>query len=372
MESSRSFLLVVALVVLLTASASGEEPAADPPSTVWVEPGTVIWDRPGAHGREVTRVQTVAELPVTEVTRGWMRVVYLDRSGWIERPEVGEGGRSPTDSPCAQIDLDSALRCVDLGWVWLVTDLDAAQSVGVERLLTELPSRYRLRYGAFDLDGDSTAWFAVLRRRQDYDAFLEQYRHRLAVDASAVASGRVAAMVFDAAGPPLEAVVTHEGAHLINRVALGEGVPVWLEEGSAGCLGLITDEGSVAGRTNSVPVLVYHDAGWSEEQTQVAHAGPRAAVVRLRAQASAGQLSLESVLGVERASFYRSPDRQQNYELSSLLTCYLAESVFPVASGGLVRAWHDSTIAAAVDDDWLPAELASWAEELLASLPSAQ
>lgn len=364
-------LAVTIVMGILSGYALAAQTDAPTEDTVWVEPGTVVWDRPGAHGREVARVQTVAELPVTETTSGWVRVVYLDRSGWIERPEVGsDEGRS--ESPCDQLVIEARMRCVDLDWVWLLTDLEADQSGAVERLLAELPTRYRLRYGDFQTQGGAKAWFAVLRQRSDYDAFLDQVRRQMAVDATAVASGRVAAMLFEVDATPVDAILTHEGVHLINRSALGEGVPVWLEEGAAGCLGLLADDGSVAGDTAFKPILVYHPSGWSEEQTTISHAGSRAAVARLRQKTSSGELAFEPVLSAGRRRFYDSPGRQQNYELSSLLTCYLAERVFPPSTGGLVAAWRETRIDTSLDDDWLPADLGVWADELLRPLEEAE
>ena len=361
----------IAFVVLALGSVLiAQGPPVDQPETIWVDPGTVVWDRPGPHGVEVARVQTVAELPIRDVAPGWVRVIYLGRSGWIEQPGI-EADRAGAASPCDRIDLGTDPRCIDLGWVWLMTDLSPAESAEAERLLAELPGRYGRRFGKFTSESGA-AWFAVLRERKDYENFLRQYRRGLAVDAMAVASGRVAAMLAQPNPASRAAVVIHEGVHLLNRVALGDGVPVWLEEGSAGCLDLVNDEGVVRGDTDFSPLLVYHDEGWSEERTKITHGGPRAALARLRDGTESDGQAFGEVVTAGRRRFYRPSERERNYELSSLLTCYLAQRVHPAATGGLVNAWRNELLSPRrLEQRALEAEMRAWAGELLAELESA-
>ncbi len=352
--------------------------AQQQPTTVWADSGSVLWNRPGPHGQEVARVQTLVELRVSEGVAGWVRVVYLGRSGWLEKPDYGSHlPQQVLSSPCADVDPASGLWCRNLGWVWLLTDLPDGDEVATyQGLLEQLPGRYRQRYGEFELDR-AVSWIAIMVEPREYQQFWQRYQSGEGSDHSALAAGRVAAVLVGDSWSATEKAVTHEAVHLLNRVALGDHLPVWLEEGVAGCFGLLSDQGTLEGSTTFSPVLVYHRAGFSEQQTSVTHTGTRAVFARTRESAQRLELDLEPVFAADRSTFYSPLHREHHYELASVVSCYLAEREMAGDRGGIVGANRDRALKrkpTAEASQQLASEVGRWAGSLLRqleTLPSA-
>ncbi len=333
-------LLWCCAISLMPASLRGDE-------FVRIKEGSVLWDRPGPHGRSVVRVQTPVEVEVLEEGWGWARVRYLDRSGWIQidATEVFDNTNARFACPPNQ----AAWNCKDLGWVLLITDIEASDHrQQVEMLLADLPGKYQSRYGG-SIEAGGKAWIGVFQDVEEFERFEQRHYGAGPGHSWAWASGTLATVLVSSVNERDLLAIEHEGVHLLNRLAFGPQLPTWLEEGSAGCLGLLEPEGGIRGHTKRRPVLIYHDAGWAEERSSVSHHGPRAALARVGARAMDGSLDLQEVVGRSRRDFYALESRGWRYELSAVTVCFLTDYLKSEGAPNLADSWRQNRLAASIE-----------------------
>ncbi len=122
---------------------------------------------------------------------------------------------------------------------------DVAEPALVTRL-TELAARiemaYRERY-ELTVVGETTASVVLFANQVDYARFRDGEPRLVGLDSRGHTSRGIVALFAEGEWGDVEATLTHELAHLLNRRAIGPALPPWLDEGLAEDLAAATVRG---------------------------------------------------------------------------------------------------------------------------------
>lgn len=230
---------VAALLVSVPSAATGDGtiellPLAEA-AELRAEPG---------HGAELLAIVPPGLLPLFATDEGWARVESGGVAGWVHpsiprRPD--DAGRVPPPSTAdpdllvaARRPLGDRERLLSLGGFLLYTDVDDAallSRLGVLARETERIYRDRLGVDPRPEPGGTVVLFA---REEDYRTLDGATAPGDGGRRSGHAVGGLAAIPGgDRGRRSLELTLLHELTHLLNRRALGEGAPPWLDEGLA-------------------------------------------------------------------------------------------------------------------------------------------
>ena len=221
----------------------------DAKPSLWVTPGTKLYERPSADAALVLTFDRYANLMEIEESAGWIRIRFKDRVGWLEprpdeEPILGRGteplgpiASAPPDRErlkSAQARLGMALNITKLGPYTLYTD--SRNQVLIERLrrlAPQLDDVFARRFGLRPI-GEPAEAVVLFERFEDYRAFKNQTARLVGLNAAGHA-GRGMAAFFRGEQDldDVTAVFVHEITHLISHRAVGPALPLWLGEGLA-------------------------------------------------------------------------------------------------------------------------------------------
>lgn len=312
----------------------------------------------------VAVVPTASAGEVVELHGAWVRVRWHGITGWLlpdaatdraaAEPSAHAG---PEPAPPALGEarrwLGPALRAGHLGPFDLLTDVDDAALLDrLDAVARGLPALFAERYGLRTDGGEDPAtagWTVVLfADAGDYRAFADHVARATGRDPAELdyvghAVGRLA--VLSVAERP-ERLLLHETGHLMLRRTLGHEPPVWLDEGIAGDLEMMTVDS--AGRL--LPARLDRAALPRRRLRQ--RTGPLARLDELAEAARRHRLPpVGPLLAVERRELATSPRRPALYALTALFVRYLLEG-----AGGDVAERFRGYLAAGAGGD-LPSAL---------------
>ena len=312
--------------------------------TVWIPPGTLLFREPDLNSAQITLVDTLTESAVLERRGDWSRVLYAERLGWVD-PDRGHADlRPPTPplSPAAppagssESELERRLSLAHaalggagptgrLGPYALITDVsDPRLLARIEAIASSIDTSYAERYGlaATPTGSQTVALFAAESSYRTFEAQVTEGNDR---GARGHAGGNLAAMfVAEQRLDDVTELLVHELTHLLNRRALGETIPSWLEEGLANDLSYSGIDrqgrikpGTLSGRRSSL--------GTRASRTLVFE-GPFASLNQmLRDRALRQSTPLERLVELDREDFLRPQDRERHYIESAFLVRYLLD-----------------------------------------------
>ncbi len=356
--------LIVLLAIAPTAAAQEahtEPPPGDPeieilgaaaafdlgntqPETLWIRPDTLLFSQPDLDSQQITLIDALIELAVLEHLGPWSRVLYADRLGWVhqELRRSGAAGIAPTGSVSALALVPSANeleRRLDLartalgisgttsslGPYALITDVTDRRLLDrMQAIADSLEDSYQRRYGLnFTEDGAQTV--ALFAEESKYRAFESQVNESADLNARGHAGGGLAALfVEEQRLDESTSLLVHELTHLLNRRALGDAVPSWLEEGLANDLSYSSVDrqgglklGTLSGRSSLV--------GTRASRTLIFE-GPFASLNQiLNDRANRQSTPLERLVQLTREEFLRPQDRERHYIESTFLVRYLLD-----------------------------------------------
>jgi hypothetical protein len=234
-------------VILGRPTAGFEDPSRE---RVTVEAGARIRLDPDVRSPSLAVVDVASELVVLERRGAWVRVRYAGLNGWWlgdvtadnVPEEAGGAPRSGWVGPGSELErlihareiLGIGDQLSTLGPYGLLTDLDdEALLEFLGSVAREVPGAYQQRYsvGPGEPAHDVVVLFATEEAYRDYQS-REAAIAGLQFPGHAV-RGVAALFVGDSRRESVAGLLVHELTHLLNRHALGDGIPAWLEEGLA-------------------------------------------------------------------------------------------------------------------------------------------
>lgn len=331
--------LLAVLLVLL-----GEPPV--PGGLVSVVEGTRVRAQPSATARSLTVVDAPQTLEVLEVKDGWVRVRFGSFSGWL-RPE-GDGGEPGQPERPASRDEGRLGRAVKafprpvvprpFGPFELHSDVASARVLSLlERTASGLPAVYSVRYGVRPVPVDGRDAIVLFARTSDYEALVAGEEPLARTGPRGHAGRGVAVLSVASEGVDgTRGLLVHEIAHLLNRRALGQLLPPWLEEGIAEDLAICRfgPDGSVLPDTVRVEVERTRertaDSGRSRLREVVRQSGPLVSVAALAAKARRDELPpLATLLTMPADEFVSKEERGRSYPMAALFVRFLLSDGLP-------------------------------------------
>lgn len=216
-----------------------------------VPAGTTARAEASADAELVEVVMDQAVFEVTEREGDWFRIQHRDATVWVEvadpvlvrtrtsRPGPREAiSPSPERITAARAHMTGSGREARCGPYALFTDLAAGSLLDAcTRLATEVDSLYQQRFEVAPLGPPREAIF-LFAKKEGFRQFEEQQGGRRGYAAHAdSANGYLALHAELRDDDRLLETLVHELAHLVNRRAIGGGLPRWLSEGLADALG---------------------------------------------------------------------------------------------------------------------------------------
>ena len=250
LEAGEAFAALRTRAVSAPVRRDGRDPrrfdAVDALPQLWIEPGDRLLARPESGAPLVAESDRYANVKVLVRRDGWVRVRWRSQIGWMPEPPEPEPP-APVLEPVRPVAaavpdaarlaaarrLLGAEECVArVGPYALYTDSrDAAALLLLDRAAASVEEAYRERYGLAPL-GEPAEAVVLFRRRAGYLDLIAQAGGP-GGGTGHVTSGVVALWREGRDLDEVRATLVHELAHLLNRRALGPGLPPWLDEGIA-------------------------------------------------------------------------------------------------------------------------------------------
>lgn len=220
--------------------------AVDALPQLWLEPGHRLLARPEPEAPLVVEADRYVNVKVLDRRDGWVRVRWGSRIGWMPEPPEPEPPAPVLEPvrPVAAAVPDAARlaaarrllgaeeRVARVGPYALYTDSrDAAALLLLDRAAASVEAAYRERYGVAPV-GEAAEAVVLFRRKASYLELIAQAGGP-GGGTGHIASGVVALWREGRDLDEVRATLVHEVAHLLNRRALGPGLPPWLDEGIA-------------------------------------------------------------------------------------------------------------------------------------------
>jgi hypothetical protein len=203
-----------------------------------VKAGTRLRAAPDAAARSVTVVDADMTLPAEARCGEWAEVRWGGFRAWVRAGDVDGPSleRTPVPADAARLArARNAMRPLGhearLGPWRVLTDAAGGELIGLDAVAAHLAETYAARYGLATEAGPGQA-VAIFASDTRYRAFAEADGSPLLKTRGHAGAGLAA---FSLGRNPLETrvVFVHEVTHLLSRNALGDAVPVWLDEGMA-------------------------------------------------------------------------------------------------------------------------------------------
>lgn len=198
-------------------------------------------------------ITTAEAFPVVEQRGSWFHIrrgeqatwVHINEPGRLFKVSSGRPARRPAISPspdlvrAAREQMTNSGRSLTCGPYDLYTDtVDGSLLAACDRLAGQVDSLYRSRFGVAPVDTPREAIF-LFAERESFRRFEIEHgggRRGYAAHANA-ARGYLALYIGPQDRDRVLETLVHELTHLVNRRALGGGLPRWLSEGLADALG---------------------------------------------------------------------------------------------------------------------------------------
>lgn len=285
-------------------------------TTEWIGIGAQLYSEASRTSSRRSKTVRLAQYSVLQREDPWLEVLLPDGStAWIDRseprdvtPPLGEAPRPPgplNARPASPDRLAEALmqlqepRELELNGYIAWTDLPESAATdalfaSARKALAPLEARYEELYG-LSPRGEPRETIVLFRTVESYRALQSQTSGIEGVLSAGHTSGGMIALAVDAREMwEVEATLVHEVCHLLNRRAIGPGLPPWLAEGLADHLAQLA-------RTPS-PEL--DDRFRLVEEQSISYRGPLAALRLLAARAEEGTLlALAALTQSEGAAF---------------------------------------------------------------------
>lgn len=315
---------------------------------LWLHPGTELREKPEASAPVAGRLARLSCLPADERRRGWVRVRYRGRELWAAMrdgepvaPPLGELSRPPRwlDLPptderrlgAARYLLGLAEPSDSLGPFPLYTDVaDGALLEILAGAASRLETTYKLRYGMRPLDLAKET-VVLFRDAATLRAIYADDERVAAMGGLHGFAGSGFASLFAAGVSRWEVAGTliHELTHLVNRRALGNRLPPWLDEGLASDMSFFELEDPAI----PVPGAVAYDRGSRRYQLQ----REAAELLGLDQAFDRGEAPpVPELMELDYRHFYRG-DVSLNYDTSAFFVRYLMEG----EDGALASGFRD-------------------------------
>lgn len=304
---------------------------------VWVSPEMPLFGAPAADAEVVLTFDRYANLPLLEERDGWRHVRWRDHRGWLapvpdDGPILGNDPEPPGPLPARTPDAErlAAARALlglgtsvrKLGPYTLYTDSRNQMLLDrLARLATQLDDIYASRFGRRAI-GEPAEAVILFEHQADYRTFQHQSASLAGLNAAGHAGWGMAALYRgDQDLDDVTAVFIHELTHLINRRAIGPGLPLWLNEGLAEALS----------SSRILPWGGIDPEAWGGHRRK---AGPRTLfsgewVARKNLQHALAEdalPALDNVIGLDDDSFqHRSPRPGLHYTLAGSFLRYLLD-----------------------------------------------
>ena len=305
--------------------------------TIDLQPDTPIHEDP-SDSTPIVAIFVGGTLPVWTTRLGWAQVIWDDLIGWVELVPGGDTPTRPGPRPLPPVPprsypdseilatarsfLPADTRAVAIGTFDLYRDSpDRRQDELFATLSAQLEKIYAERYGLAKSRPPTGAVFAF-SSDEPFHALVRILATSQATDFSGLTSGGVA-LVRTGNRPRKQIARTflHETAHLWNRHLLGEGLPVWLEEGLAEDLTLSDMTASGRLRPDLVSKEVRRIAGITLIPPTTVMLAALSKRARLRSLTSTAVL-----LEMDQQSFLHDDDRLIRYVQSGLFIRFLLEN----------------------------------------------
>lgn len=274
MKTAPASVLLVTILATCAHPTAGETPPAEPSEpTILGQPAgwtleepaeTLVGVQEGAELRagpestaEVLARLPAARLDLLDWRERWVKVRYRDLEGWVDldaTPVIDAPTAEPAEVLRQALEADpwQLLRALDhLGsgrstaelaaWT-LHTDLDKPAFLAeLEELASQLEEVYQERYGLSPVAAEKRGAVILHAEKASYDRFNEQAEDW--VDRHAAGQAMPGMVVLYAGERPrdeIAATMLHELTHLLNWQTFHRQLPVWLEEGLAEDLSLVS------------------------------------------------------------------------------------------------------------------------------------
>ncbi len=336
-----------------------------------VPAGTRLLTDPDSRARALTLIDVDLSLEVLSRSGPWAEVRYRSYRGWIRLE--GEGSAESGDpnamgassaSPASPGRADLGLLAIGKGLLrapgdgrpfgpfHLFTDVRDERLLGeLAKIAASLPEAYKQRYGVESglgptIPGDASATDFVLLFAGEtaYRAFERSDETLADRKTRGHARNGLASLFVEPAAPrgdglrddreELRATLVHELVHLLNRRALGQRLPPWLEEGLAEELSYAELDrsgkpigGTLRGRRREVSYKERDERGRERLVTRRDLSGPLAAGKSLSDDARRGALRKLVELTKLSDRDYTDPDsRRATYAHGAFFIRFLMEA----------------------------------------------
>lgn len=316
-------------------------------ATFHVEKGTPLYAAPDPYSGVLQIVDVEADLEILGTRRGWVRVQWGHRLGWLATAPLDQlrpleeaalpslDPEVPVWSPAADAlrlerarsILGAGLRESRLGPFTLLTDV--TRKAMLHRFVpvaSDLPRAYEERLGVAPRRRVETA-VVLFAREAEY----RRYEDDLEIGGdSGVAghAGKGVAALFVGKRPldEVQTVLVHELTHLLNRLSLGRDLPAWLEEGLANDLAYCETDHDGRLRLGSLGgEQLVRSSGPSTALLYLS--GPRAALQSaLRSQAEHRWRPVSVLLDLAWSEFVYPEEREERYIQSTFLVRFLLDA----------------------------------------------
>ena len=321
---------MAATILLALALGAAPEAALTPtpcaatagPRTVDVKAGARLRSAPDPAARSVAVVDADVTLPVSSRCGAWAEVRWGGFRAWV-RPGDSAGPSldrvaKPAD-PARVARARAAMRPlgreIRLGPWRAVTDVAGGELKGLDAVAARLADAYTARYGVAAAPGPDQA-IAIFASDVRYRAFAEADGGALPGTRGHAGAGLAA---FSVGQNSLETrvLLVHELTHLLSRNALGDGVPVWLDEGIAEDLAWCrTDpDGRLLPDTFDVSEISHRGAS----TTAIERSGPRVSAEEWIERARIGRVPPLSALLAPGSRLLTDPGSRRDASTASAL-----------------------------------------------------
>lgn len=340
----------------------------------WFSPGQPVRIEPDRAARPFDHLEAMAYLPVVETNGFWTQVVYGGEIGWVDStwepdhdPRAARAKNPMSTRGLYQVRrkflqqvrkiMGEAMTERELGDYTLYTDVrDEALLDLLAGAVSGVEDAYYARYARLPA-GDGGSAIVLFAERSDYLVLPSSQRawaagHAEPGTAVSFASGRSHAAVVR--------TIVHELGHLLNRRALGAGVPTWIEEGLASDLGGVWMEDADAVVD---PTRFAWPSGDESLETFTSH-GMDAAILAMAGVSKSGVPASEELLLLRSEAFYAGSNRSYAYAHAATLVRFLIEGESKALRAGFLSYLGRSSAGQLATPELLAREIGIELDEL--------
>jgi hypothetical protein len=317
------FLLALALAAAPEAALTPTPcAAAAGPATMDVKAGARLRSAPDPAARSVAVVDADVSLPVSSRCGAWTEIRWGGFRGWVLAGDVAGPSLERTPHPAdpgrvarARNAMRPLGREARLGPWRVVTDAAVGELTGLDAVASNLADAYTARYGV-PTGPDPGQTVVIFASDSRYRAFAVADGSPVFQTKGHAGAGLAA---FALGQNPLETrvVFVHELTHLLSRNALGDGLPVWLDEGIAEDLAWCRTD--TEGRLVPDTLDVHQSSRRDASATSIQRSGPRVSADEWIARAHIGRVPPLAALLAPGSRFFTDPGARRDAATTSVL-----------------------------------------------------